>query len=89
MSGFFGFPTELPERRGPAPHQQSNAFQPSNTNETFALSAAGEEEDLAVYTWGEGLGGNLLEGGDDLNDETFGGVGSVGESPCISPVSCP
>ena len=38
-------------------------------------------EDVAVYTWGEesydGLGDALQEGGDDLNDETFGG-GPVG-----------
>ena len=40
-------------------------------------------EDLAVYTWGEdsydGLGDALQEGGDELNDETFGGSGNVGE----------
>lgn len=43
-----------------------------------------ESEDLAVYTWGEdsydGLGDALQEGGDELNDETFGGTGSVGQS---------
>lgn len=42
-----------------------------------------ETEDLAVYTWGEesydGLGDALLEGGDELNDETFGETGAVGE----------
>ncbi|KAG1850650.1 topoisomerase II-associated protein PAT1 [Suillus subluteus] len=42
-----------------------------------------ETEDLAVYTWGEesydGLGDALLEGGDELNDETFGGTGAVGK----------
>lgn len=75
MSGFFGFRTELPERRGP---QQFSGFQASNTDQTFALSGAGEEEDLAVYTWGEGLDSNLLEGGDDMNDETFGGGGNIG-----------
>lgn len=41
------------------------------------------QEDLAVYTWGEdsydGLSDALLEGGDELNDETFGGTGEVGE----------
>ncbi|KAF8957454.1 topoisomerase II-associated protein PAT1-domain-containing protein [Flammula alnicola] len=41
-------------------------------------------EDVAVYTWGEegydGLGDALQEGGDDLNDETFGSVGPIGES---------
>jgi len=35
-----------------------------------------ESEDVAVYTWGEesydGLGDALHEGGDELNDETFG-----------------
>jgi DNA topoisomerase 2-associated protein PAT1 len=40
------------------------------------------QEDLAVYTWGEesydGLGDALQEGGDDLNDETFGATGEVG-----------
>jgi DNA topoisomerase 2-associated protein PAT1 len=42
-----------------------------------------ETEDLTVYTWGEesydGLGDALLEGGDELNDETFGGTGAVGK----------
>jgi len=41
-----------------------------------------EDEGLAVYNWGEsdydGLGDALQEGGDELNDETFG-VGPVGE----------
>ncbi|KAF9005908.1 topoisomerase II-associated protein PAT1 [Cyathus striatus] len=41
-----------------------------------------ESEDLAVYTWGEesydGLGDALQEGGDELNDETFG-IGDVGK----------
>jgi DNA topoisomerase 2-associated protein PAT1 len=42
-----------------------------------------ESEDVAVYTWGEdsydGLGDALQEGGDELNDETFGGTDAVGE----------
>jgi Topoisomerase II-associated protein PAT1. len=42
-----------------------------------------ESEDLAVYTWGEesydGLGDALQEGGDELNDETFGSSDNVGE----------
>jgi DNA topoisomerase 2-associated protein PAT1 len=46
-----------------------------------------EQEDVAVYTWGEdgydGLGDALLEGGDDFNDETFGGSGPVGELPYL------
>lgn len=42
-------------------------------------------EDVAVYTWGEdsydGLGDILQEGGDDLNDETFGSAGPIGAYP--------
>ena len=34
------------------------------------------EEDIAVYTWGteayDDLGAQLIEGGDEANDETFG-----------------
>ena len=49
----------------------------------LAGGANGENEDLAVYTWGEesydGLGDALQEGGDELNDETFGGTEAVGE----------
>jgi DNA topoisomerase 2-associated protein PAT1 len=47
------------------------------------LQVKREQEDLAVYTWGEdsydGLGDALQEGGDELNDETFGGTGQIGE----------
>ena len=48
--------------------------------------------DIPVYTWGteryDGLGDVLQEGGDDLNDETFGGTGPVGTSgPLRSPGS--
>ncbi|KAI0057451.1 hypothetical protein BV25DRAFT_1812427 [Artomyces pyxidatus] len=47
------------------------------------LEGKKEQEDLAVYTWGEesydGLGDALQEGGDELNDETFGGTGAVGK----------
>ena len=54
------------------------------------LPKVGPEEDLAVYTWGEdsydGLGDALQEGGDDLNDETFGSVGTVGQY-CSFPCS--
>ncbi|KLO11600.1 hypothetical protein SCHPADRAFT_998761 [Schizopora paradoxa] len=42
-----------------------------------------QDEDIAVYNWGsedyEGLGNALQEGGDDFNDETFGGTGPVGK----------
>lgn len=38
-------------------------------------------EDVAVYNWGEddGLGDALQEGGDELNDETFGFSEKVGQ----------
>ena len=46
-----------------------------------------ESEDVAVYTWGEdsydGLGDALQEGGDELNDETFGGTDAVGEKAVV------
>lgn len=48
----------------------------------------GNADRVAVYTWGEegydGLGDLLQEGGDELNDETFGGVGSVGKGAPLS-----
>lgn len=89
MSGFFGFDTALPERKDALHPQQGFGFQPSNANETFALTGvgAGEEEDLAVYTWGENYDDALLDGGDDFNDETFGGVGDVGKSQIGSSLS--
>ncbi|KAI0675738.1 topoisomerase II-associated protein PAT1 [Trametes maxima] len=51
------------------------------------------QEDLAVYTWGEesydGLGDALLEGGDELNDETFGLSGPVGKDFDFSGTGLP
>ncbi len=51
------------------------------------LSGA-KQEDVAVYTWGEesydGLGDALQEGGDELNDETFGAAEDIGASPLQS-----
>jgi hypothetical protein len=51
---------------------------------------AQEQEDVAVYTWGEdsydGLGDALQEGGDELNDETFGGTSEIGESSMFRSV---
>lgn len=83
---FFGFDSALPERRdGPGyPGQPQGQGQGqgrfATSNDTaFGLPGAGEEEDLAVYTWGENMGGGLLEGGDDMNDETFGDTGAMGE----------
>ncbi|KAJ7115819.1 topoisomerase II-associated protein PAT1 [Mycena epipterygia] len=61
-------------------------FQENNLEEErqrIRNGASHENEDVAVYTWGEesydGLGDALQEGGDDRNDETFGGFGNVGK----------
>jgi len=61
-------------------------FESSNLEQEkkkFLEGGLQESEDLAVYTWGEesydGLGDALLEGGDELNDETFGGTDAVGK----------
>jgi hypothetical protein len=63
-------------------------FQENNLEEErqrIRNGGARENEDVAVYTWGEesydGLGDALQEGGDDFNDETFGSSGAVGEHP--------
>jgi DNA topoisomerase 2-associated protein PAT1 len=83
--GFFGFETALPERahRQPGNAGQSfGGFQASDPDAAFALTShRGEEEDLAVYTWGQG--GSLLEGNDENNDETFGDLGEIGELPKV------
>ncbi|PCH44187.1 hypothetical protein WOLCODRAFT_76293 [Wolfiporia cocos MD-104 SS10] len=51
------------------------------------------EEDVPVYNWGEesydGLGDQLQEGGDELNDETFGGAGAVGKDFDFSNTGLP
>lgn len=56
---------------------------PDLEREKQKFLAGGLNEDVAVYTWGEesydGLGDSLQEGGDELNDETFGGIGPVGK----------
>ena len=66
---FFGFETSSLE-------EERRRFHESG-------SRGGQQEGVAVYTWGEesydGLGDALQEGGDELNDETFGGSGQVGE----------
>ena len=52
------------------------------------LETGAKEGDVPVYTWGEdsydGLGDALQEGGDELNDETFGGSGPVGTLAAFS-----
>ncbi|KAF8631878.1 hypothetical protein AX15_002145 [Amanita polypyramis BW_CC] len=59
------------------------------------LQAAGvnETEDVPVFTWGEesydGLGDVLQEGGDELNEETFGDIGTVGKDFDFSNTTLP
>lgn len=54
----------------------------------FLQGGLRQDEDIAVYNWGQdgydGLGDALQEGGDELNDETFGGTGPVGSSSTSS-----
>ncbi|KAK2463708.1 hypothetical protein APHAL10511_004459 [Amanita phalloides] len=49
----------------------------------FVHTIAQGAEEVPVFTWGEesydGLGDALQEGGDELNDETFGNVDAVGK----------
>ncbi|KAL5537061.1 PAT1 [Sanghuangporus sanghuang] len=49
----------------------------------FLAGESTADEDIAVYNWGQedydGLGNALQEGGDELNDETFGSTGPVGK----------
>jgi hypothetical protein len=79
---FFGFDTSLPEHKGP--QDQSRPAFATNDSTSFGQGFqsgqnAGQEEDLAVYNWGDS-GGNLLEAGDEMNDATFGDVGDAGKS---------
>jgi hypothetical protein len=79
MSGFFGFDSSLPERRGPPTQQQQfQGFQSTNNDQSFAQSSGPVDDDLAVYNWGDGNGASLMEG-DEYNDETFGGSGPMCE----------
>jgi Topoisomerase II-associated protein PAT1 len=64
-------------------------FEQSNLEQeklNFKHGNTHQPDNVAVYTWGEegydGLGDLLQEGGDELNDETFGEVGSVGKEVC-------
>lgn len=58
--------------------------------QNFLEAGLQESEDVAVYTWGEdsydGLGDALQEGGDELNDETFGASGgNIGKGLKFEP----
>ena len=61
-----------------------------NEKRKYLEGTLDDGSDIPVYTWGteryDGLADTLHEGGDDLNDETFGGSGPVGAfDPAISP----
>lgn len=87
---FFGFDTSLPgDKRGARGNHAQNALDPTFDNEEsldakIKALAAGAQEDVEIYTWGQegydGLGDKLDESGDDLNDDTFGDIaGDVGK----------
>lgn len=73
--GFFGFDTALPEHR----QSQNRPNDAANTSKFQSASSlpnpfnleAPEDEEMEVYTWGQGLDKDAeLE--DELNDATFG-----------------
>lgn len=70
-------------RNRSADYSSQNAFDPTFDNEEsldakIKALAAGAQEDIEIYTWGQegydGLGDKLDESGDDLNQDTFGDV---------------
>ncbi|WVN89744.1 uncharacterized protein L203_104974 [Cryptococcus depauperatus CBS 7841] len=77
MSGFFGFDTTLPDHRsglqqGQGVAASSSKFQDaSNVGQQFALEGGMDDEEMEVYTWGQGLN-KRLEEADEKNDTTFG-----------------
>lgn len=54
-----------------------------NEKRKYLEGTFGDGSEIPVYTWGtegyDGLGDALHEGGDDLNDETFGHAGPIGK----------
>ena len=58
-----------------------------NEKRNYLEGKLDDDSDIPVYTWGteryDSLGDVLQEGGDDLNDETFGGGGPVGASDIL------
>lgn len=60
-----------------------------NEKRKYLEGTPDDDSDIPVYTWGteryDGLGEVLQEGGDDLNDETFGGAGPVGAFDLLCP----
>lgn len=71
---------------------QPNSLEDEKRRFLESGAQAAQQGDVAVYTWGEesydGLGDALQEGGDELNDETFG-VGEVGKDFDFSQQALP
>ncbi|KAF4555553.1 Topoisomerase II-associated protein PAT1-like protein [Elsinoe fawcettii] len=76
---FFGFDATLPRDRG---QQDGSRGFFDNRQDPFAgySNEAGDDEEILDFddTY-DGLGNNLQETGDDLNDDTFGDAGKVGK----------
>ncbi|KAN0061374.1 DNA topoisomerase 2-associated protein pat1 [Thecaphora frezii] len=89
---FFGFDTTLPRDKQQRDQARRNdsAFDPTfdptadiDNDETLDAKikalAAGAQEDVEIYTWGQegydGLGDKLDEANDDFNEDTFGDLG--------------
>lgn len=73
--GFFGFDTALPEHRQAADRPNDAADTSKFQNASSLLNPfnleAPEDEEMEVYTWGQGLDKDV-EAADELNDATFG-----------------
>ncbi|PWY97034.1 hypothetical protein BCV70DRAFT_203222 [Testicularia cyperi] len=83
---FFGFDTSLPRDKPSGRPTAMDSFDPTggyddedSLDAKIRALAAGTQEDVEIYTWGQegydGLGDKLDESGDDFNDDTFGDFG--------------
>ncbi|PWN51666.1 hypothetical protein IE53DRAFT_393091 [Violaceomyces palustris] len=87
---FFGFDTTLPRDKGGKSGGRDSAFDPvfdptggidddDTLDAKIKALAAGAQEDVEIYTWGQegydGLGDKLEEANDELNEDTFGALG--------------
>ena len=75
VMSFFGFDTSLPADDKAAVLSSKDEERALNDKIERAL-AASAQEDVEVYTWGQdgydGLGEQLDEANDDVNEDTFG-----------------
>ena len=73
---FFGFDTSLPAEDKAA--ALSNDEERSLNDKIQRALEASAQEDVEVYTWGQdgydGLGDQLVETNDDVNEDTFGAL---------------